>query len=100
MENNDKNLFSKSLSWEWFSIHSFLFQKIIDGFLENETSVEDFISEFIEKRTLAHTRRIKAEKVADMIRSKRTNSAHASVSSPSSGPLPYPVNYVMPMPGF
>ena len=76
----------------------------MEGFLAKEMDVEDFISDFIAERTNAHTRRIKAEKVAEMIRTGNLGGGGGStaVASPSypSNPLPYPTNYNMPMPGF
>lgn len=90
-------------------------EKMIQNFLDKELSVEDFLSEFISKRTTAHNRRIKAEKVAEMIRSGRLSNGTTQAPAPPQGggvpypqlpypsagqPLPYPTNFNMPMPGF
>ncbi|XP_018019392.1 vacuolar protein sorting-associated protein 37B [Hyalella azteca] len=92
-------------------------EKVIQGFLDKELSVEDFLSEFIEKRAMAHVRRIKAEKVAELIRcGSFSNGAASAAPGPaaptpypplpyptgsSTGPaLPYPSSFNMPMPGF
>uniref|UniRef100_A0A2P2I333 Vacuolar protein sorting-associated protein 37B-like n=1 Tax=Hirondellea gigas TaxID=1518452 RepID=A0A2P2I333_9CRUS len=90
-------------------------EKLIERLLEKDLTVDEFLSEFIEKRTTAHQRRIKAEKVADMISSGMlsngiTAPAPAGVTAPpytqlpyptaSQQPLPYPTSYNMPMPGY
>ncbi|KAF2351156.1 Modifier of rudimentary Modr [Trinorchestia longiramus] len=96
-------------------------EKLIEGFLKKELSVEDFLTDFIEKRAISHQRRIKAEKVAELIRSGKLSNGSSSVSSAASpgpaaptsypplpyppassgGPsLPYPTSFNMPMPGF
>lgn len=76
--------------------------------MDKKTGIDDFLTEFIPKRSTAHSRRIKAEKVADMIRSGGLSNGAAPAApypnlpypSPAGPPLPYPTNYNMPMPGF
>ncbi|CAL4078386.1 unnamed protein product, partial [Meganyctiphanes norvegica] len=75
---------------------------LVQSFLDKQQEVDQFLTEFLEKRKNAHLRRIKAEKISE-INNPVVNNSH------SSGPLPYPPqqwapayppNPSMPMPGF
>lgn len=89
----------------------FLFQNLVQSFLDKQQDVDDFLSEFLSKRKIAHLRRIKAEKIGDII--TQQSSAHSSpypASSSAGGGVgygasqwssPYPTQPMnMPMPGY
>merc|ERR1712098_568777 len=82
-------------------------ETLMDTFLQDGGSVELFLESYQEKRKLAHLRRIKVDKMKELIL-KKTAPARAAppppnpysgYSQPSVGPLPYPSQpmYNMPM---
>ena len=52
---------------DWFGLISLSLQEIAQNFLDGEKEVDEFITEFMTKKTLAHLRRIKSEKMKDLI---------------------------------
>ena len=93
--------------------HSFLLPKnLVQSFLDKEQEVDEFLSEFLSKRKLAHLRRIKADKITDLINQQNSSSHNTPYPPPASagGGLgyggsqwgaPYPTQPVnMPLPGF
>lgn len=86
-------------------------EKVASSFLDGERTVESFLEEFVEVRKLAHLRRIKAEKMTELLTrrlprpmggapSRPAPPAPAYPLPPVGGPLaPYPTtHYPMPMP--
>ncbi|XP_045590810.2 vacuolar protein sorting-associated protein 37B-like isoform X1 [Procambarus clarkii] len=86
-------------------------ENLVQSFLDKEHDVDDFLSKFLSKRKTAHLRRIKAEKIEDIL--NKQSSAHSSPypSQPSTGggvgyganqwSSPYPTQPMnMPMPGY
>merc|ERR1712212_5574 len=57
-------------------------EKQIEEFLEKETEVEEFLAQFIPKRALSHTRRIKSDKMTDIIRAGARRSVTAMSGPP------------------
>ncbi|XP_076041548.1 vacuolar protein sorting 37B [Oratosquilla oratoria] len=82
-------------------------ENLVQSFLDKEHSVDEFMAEFLNKRKMAHLRRIKAEKMTEII--SRQSSGNQSTPYPSTGPgygdghwssSPYPAQPInMPMPG-
>lgn len=78
-------------------------EKLAESFCEQNMSVEDFLAQYIPCRTMGHRRRIKAEKMGELLRegghpSPWTSQAQTGVSvappyptGPSSSAAPYPV---------
>ncbi|CAL1533765.1 unnamed protein product [Lymnaea stagnalis] len=72
-------------------------EQLADSFCDSNMQIEEFLAQYLPKRTLAHVRRIKSERFAELIRdaSHRTpNSVPSnswSASSQSNSALPYPV---------
>lgn len=90
-------------------------------FTDNEINVETFLDEFINDRRTMHLRKLKAEKMQELIRKQSTAAAHQQRHSthggagggggmpaygnlpgsgfyPSAGNVPYPMGPMMPMP--
>lgn len=77
--------------------------------MDKEQEVEEFLSEFLSKRKTAHLRRIKAEKIGDIISQQNNSHSTPYPSQPAGGagyganqwPSPYPTQPLnMPLPGF
>lgn len=81
--------------------------------MEKETAIEDFLKEFLEQRKSMHLRKLKADKMVELIQLQK-NAARTggsglgggSVGYPNNfygtpgGGVPYPTGpYAMPMPG-
>ena len=87
-----------------------LFQELANKFCEQGVSLEDFVARYIPARTVAHKRRIKAEKMGELLREGRQSwpppgpSGSSGVppypAGPSVGVAPYPVGagFGMPQP--
>ncbi|XP_042225542.1 vacuolar protein sorting-associated protein 37B-like isoform X2 [Homarus americanus] len=86
-------------------------ENLVLSFLDKEQDVDEFLSEFLSKRKTAHLRRIKAEKIEDIL--NKQSSAHSApypAQPPASGGAgygpnqwssPYPTQPMnMPMPGY
>lgn len=86
-------------------------EKIASSFLDGERTVESFLEEFVESRKLAHLRRIKAEKMTELLTRRLPRPMGGSMPArpappapayplPPAGPMPpYPTShYPMPMP--
>ncbi|XP_067136896.1 vacuolar protein sorting-associated protein 37B [Centruroides vittatus] len=79
-------------------------EKLAESFLDGELSVEIFLEQFLEKRKLSHLRRIKAEKMAELLRRISTQSAVSTPrrpAPPAPNRRPTPPQYPprpMPMP--
>ncbi|XP_068155515.1 vacuolar protein sorting-associated protein 37B [Drosophila tropicalis] len=87
-------------------------EEMVKKFNENETNVEAFLEDFLSSRKQMHLRRLKAEKMQDLIRNKRRSTAPAAGGGaippygsgfyPSAAPgagVPYPMmGPLMPMP--
>ena len=90
---------------------SVLFQAIAEKFLEGDLDIDSFLEQFAASRKVMHLRRVKADKMTEIL--KRQNNAsyppqsytHHTAPSyiplpPVTGSVPYPVPGVyMPMPG-
>lgn len=79
---------------------------IFNKFLDKELQVDGFLEKFMESRKVMHLRRLKAEKMNELIRKGGTNSYNNLNRSfypyqpPSTGSVPYPIGMMnMPMPG-
>lgn len=75
-----------------------MLQIIADQFLEGNLEVEDFRKQYIEKRILAHMRKVKAEKMQEILRNQ--NRGYNNPTRPAPPPpsnnwggsaLPYPI---------
>lgn len=75
-------------------------EQTVESFCEQNLSVEDFLTDYLPKRTLAHKRRIKAEKMGELLRGSHVPVSPPAWSTPSAshapGPAPYPTG---PSPG-
>lgn len=60
-------------------------EKLAETFLDGDLTVEAFLDEFSEKRKLSHLRRIKSEKMAELLRQISSNQ---TVNPPSRPPAP------------
>ncbi|VDM45328.1 unnamed protein product [Toxocara canis] len=61
-------------------------EAIADRFMKGEIDVDQFIKEFIEKKTLAHMRRIKSEKLLAILRQQQ----YTAPTQPMASSPPYP----------
>lgn len=84
-------------------------ENLVQSFLDKEQDVDEFLSEFLSKRKIAHLRRIKAEKIGDVItQSSNAQSTPYPPQPPNAGQFgaaqwasPYPSQPMnMPMPGY
>ncbi|KAK7082877.1 Vacuolar protein sorting-associated protein 37B [Halocaridina rubra] len=84
-------------------------ENLVQSFLDKEQDVEEFLPNFLSKRKLAHLRRIKAEKIGDVMnQSSNAQSTPYPPVMPSTGGFgasqwatPYPTQPMnMPMPGY
>lgn len=55
--------------------------------MEGELSVDEFIKDFLPKRTLAHLRRVKADKMRDLIRVGPSSGAAGCSTGINNGPV-------------
>jgi ESCRT-I complex subunit VPS37 len=94
-----------------------LFQAIAEKFLEGNLEIDSFLEQFTASRKLTHLRRVKADKMAEILTRQRNTPHQNSMSSPAqgythhatpsyiplppvTGSVPYPVSGMyMPMPG-
>ena len=65
-----------STKTDLFSVFFFFFQKIADKFLDGEINVEDFIQTFQSQKTVHSLRKVKTEKLSELLRS-RTSSQYS-----------------------
>ncbi|XP_071527589.1 vacuolar protein sorting-associated protein 37B-like [Panulirus ornatus] len=86
-------------------------ENLVQSFLDKQQDVDDFLSEFLSKRKTAHLRRIKAEKIGDIISQQSSTHSSPYAAQPSAGggvgyaanqwSSPYPTQPMnMPMPGY
>lgn len=91
-------------------------EKIATQFLDNNSTVDEFMDKFMSSRKLMHLRKLKAEKMSELLRQQRSgnNSSNSRIGvgnygspgnfyQPSQGSVPYPMNpgnLPMPMPGY
>ncbi|XP_046560540.1 vacuolar protein sorting-associated protein 37B-like [Haliotis rubra] len=94
-------------------------EKMAEDFCDNKISVEEFVNQYISQRTVAHTRKVKVDKMTELLRNMhaenhptlhRQQSASMNASwhgsNPPGGagnsPAPYPTNgsFRMPQPGY
>ncbi|XP_029833836.3 vacuolar protein sorting-associated protein 37B isoform X1 [Ixodes scapularis] len=93
-------------------------EKIASSFLEGETTVESFLEQFADARKLAHLRRVKVDKMTELLTNRSRNPSRLPggappplpsrpappapapmPSYPPAGAAPYPVaHFAMPMP--
>ncbi|XP_076435120.1 vacuolar protein sorting-associated protein 37B-like [Babylonia areolata] len=71
-------------------------EKLTDSFCEQNTSVEDFLAQYIPSRTAGHKRRIKAEKMGELLRegglcSPWSSQSQGQVGSSADARPPYPM---------
>lgn len=82
----------------------FLFKKMIESFLNNEPSVEEFLDAFVPKKSLSHQRRIKSDKTKELVnRAKNRTDSQSSLYQPppitTTWGSPYPAHLPnIPMP--
>lgn len=77
-------------------------QELSEKLFEGELAINEFISEFKAKRTLAHMRRIKAEKMRELIlEAERNPSQSSSTNTPAIPPRnqAFPPRPTPPYPG-
>lgn len=86
-------------------------EKLSTDFLENSLSVEEFIQQFLKDRKMMHLRKLKAEKMVELLRQPRRMSSNLPTPHnnyvpqsnfyPSNSNVPYPAGPIsMPMPGY
>lgn len=77
-------------------------ENIVKQFMENEINVDTFLDSFQAARKTMHLRKLKADKMAELMRSSGPNpGAFGHPGYPVSGSVPYPTGpMAMPMPGF
>lgn len=63
-------------------------QKIATSFLEGETTVESFLEEFAEARKLAHMRRVKVDKMTELLTRRNQRAPPGAVAPLPSRPAP------------
>lgn len=78
--------------------------KIVKQFLDKELQVDGFLEQFMLSRKIMHLRKLKAEKMNDLIRKGPVHASgynfNSSFYSYQGGSVPYPVGMMnMPMPG-
>lgn len=85
--------------------------KIVKQLLDKELQIDGFLEQFMASRKIMHLRKLKAEKMSELIRKGGTNSISGysnfnrgfypyPPSSGSGGNVPYPIGMMnMPMPG-
>ncbi len=71
-------------------------QEMVNEFLSSATEVEGFIEDYVPKRTEAHRRKVKAEKMSELLRN-RNQSSRPAVNH-STGAY-YNMNHQIPPPG-
>lgn len=83
-------------------------EKFVKSFLENEVSLESFLDQFMVSRKTMHLRKLKVEKMKEIMRNPRSSYTGGffpanSIGAPYSittGGVPYPLGPMpMPMPG-
>jgi ESCRT-I complex subunit VPS37 len=87
-------------------------EELVKQFLENEVTVDAFMDTFMAQRKEMHNRKVKADKLKDIIRHPPQRSAGAGPMYPQPGSgfyppgppvgmpsVPYPLGPTMPMPG-
>lgn len=76
------------------------FQAFSENFLSGEMPVEAFLDSYLDKRKLTHLRRVKAEKMADLLNQTGANRNSAPPTQrsmpPAPGNPPYPNSYAPP----
>ncbi|XP_059619525.1 vacuolar protein sorting-associated protein 37B [Phlebotomus argentipes] len=75
-------------------------ESIVKQFMDNEINVDNFLESFQAARKIMHLRKLKADKMNELMRNSTTNSA-GYPAYPVPGSVPYPMGPMpMPMPGF
>lgn len=80
--------------------------KYSSEFLDNNLSVEEFMEKFMTSRKLMHLRKLKCEKMSELLQGQRSGQRSGAggfyqhQAPPPSQGVPYPMNPMMPMPGF
>ena len=84
-------------------------ETMMDSYIQSgDRSIEQFIEEYQEKRKLAHMRRIKVDKMKELLARKGSSTTPSRQAPPPPGgygggnPLPYPSQSYnnMPLPGY
>jgi ESCRT-I complex subunit VPS37 len=75
-----------------------LFQAIAEKFLEGDLEIDSFLEQFIARRKLTHLRRVKADKMAEILTRQRNAPRQLPVSSPSQGHTHHAAASYMPLP--
>lgn len=67
-------------------------EKIVTKLQEKEISIEDFLEQFMSERKLMHLRKLKAEKMVDLMRQQNSANRNRPTSGPAGlpGTTPYP----------
>ena len=69
-------------------------QKCAEDYLSRRTTdVDDFLHKYIAMRTLAHTRKVKADKMADIVREQERQRRAPPVAAPRTAPAPPTAQY-------
>ena len=75
---------------------------MVEDLLMGEFGIQEFMDAYIEKRTVAHTQKIKVEKMSELLRNQNTQPQTNSPYGYGSGSpaMPYPSGqFTMPEPG-
>lgn len=62
----------------------FIFQKVAERFLQGDIDVDAFLDQFQTTRKIMHLRRVKADKMSDLLTKKPLS------QNPAAAPAPYP----------
>lgn len=79
-------------------------EQIVKQFLDKELPIDGFLEQFMVSRKTMHLRKLKAEKMNELIRKGGVNNFNRSFypyqpTIGGGGNVPYPVGINMPMPG-
>lgn len=72
-------------------------EALVKKFTDNEISVESFLEEFLNVRVQMHLRKLKAEKMQELLRSNTVKDTTIPIGKPI-GSVPYPMMPTMPLP--
>ncbi|GAB0093018.1 vacuolar protein sorting-associated protein 37B [Sergentomyia squamirostris] len=76
-------------------------EKIVKQFIDNEINIESFLESFLATRKTMHLRKLKADKMSELMRNNSNSANFSYPGYPTPGSVPYPTGPMhMPMPGF
>lgn len=77
-----------------------MLQKVAEKFLAGDIEVDEFLEQFLSRRKLMHLRKVKVDKIREIMRKSSHSSPYFTSNFPGIAPsIPYPTGPVsMPMP--